>query len=63
MSGGQATTFVCPNGLRNVAVPIQEEDATVAYVIGGRVYSHDTEYQKYSSMETSSGSYCTDEMF
>ena len=47
MSGGQATTFVCPNGLRNVAVPIQEEDATVAYVIGGRVYSHDTEYQKY----------------
>ena len=47
MNGGQEPSFVCPNGLKNIAVPIQEGDATVAYVIGGRVYSHETEYQKY----------------
>ncbi len=45
MRGEQAATFICPNGLKNIVVPIQEEDTTVAYIIGSRVYSPDTEYQ------------------
>lgn len=47
MCSEQAKTFVCPNGLKNIVVPIMEEDAVVAYIIGSRVYSGDTEYQKY----------------
>lgn len=47
MRDGEEATFVCPNGLKNIAVPIKEDENTVAYVIGSRVYSHTTEYQKY----------------
>ena len=47
MQGEQTTSFVCPNGLKNIVVPIQEDEETVAYIIGSRVYSQDTEYQKY----------------
>lgn len=43
----ESGAFVCPNGLCNIIVPIWEENAVVAYVIGGRAYSHETEYQKY----------------
>lgn len=47
MQNTNSATSVCPNGLRNIVVPIKEENTTVAYVIGGRVYSRDTEFQKY----------------
>ena len=47
MHSGDANRFVCPNGLINIVVPITEDDFPVAYVIGGRVYSQETEYQKY----------------
>lgn len=39
--------FECPNGLKNVVIPIKEGEETVAFVIGARVYCRDTEYQKY----------------
>jgi K+-sensing histidine kinase KdpD len=42
-----AERFVCPNGLVNVLEPVLEDDTPVAYVVGSRVYSHETEYQKY----------------
>ena len=47
MEHEEHASFVCPNGLHNVVVPITEKDVPVAYVVGSRVYSKDTEYQKY----------------
>ena len=47
INSGRGDTFVCPNGLKNVVVPILDGDTPAAYVIGGRVYSRETEYQKF----------------
>lgn len=47
MASEKEETFVCPRGLKNIVIPITEEDETVAYVVGCHVYSGETEYQKY----------------
>ena len=47
MRSGEANSFVCKNGLIDMIAPIKEDDVPVAYVVGCRVYSRETEYQKY----------------
>ena len=47
MASEKEETFVCPRGLKNIVIPITEEDETVSYVVGCHVYSGETEYQKY----------------
>jgi signal transduction histidine kinase len=39
--------FVCRYGLENIYLPVKMQDETLGYVAGMRVYSHDSEYQKY----------------
>lgn len=40
-------SFVCKYGLENILLPIKVEDEILGYIGGMRVYSQDTEYQKY----------------
>ncbi|MCG8484090.1 MAG: histidine kinase [Clostridia bacterium] len=44
---GEEGTFVCQYGLENILLPITVHDETLGYIAGMRVYSQDTEYQKY----------------
>ncbi|WHY02499.1 histidine kinase [Neobacillus sp. DY30] len=44
---GEKGRFICHYGLHNIFIPIKKNDETVGFVSGMKVYSQDTEYQKY----------------
>lgn len=44
---GKEGTFVCRHGLENIILPIKVNNETIGYLGGMRVYSQDSEYQKY----------------
>ncbi|MDP4105906.1 MAG: histidine kinase [Bacillota bacterium] len=39
--------FICQYGLENIFLPVKMHDETLGYIAGMRVYSQDSEYQKY----------------
>ncbi len=44
---GEEGRFICHYGLHNIFIPIKKNDETVGFVSGMKVYSQDTEFQKY----------------
>lgn len=40
-------SFVCRHGLENILIAIKDNDKTVGYIGGMRIYSQNSEYQKY----------------
>lgn len=47
IQSGEEGNFICRHGLENILFPIKVKDKILGYVGGMRVYSQDTEYQKY----------------
>jgi ligand-binding sensor protein len=44
---GEGDRFICRYGLENILLPVDINNQTIGYVVGGQVYSTDSEYQKY----------------
>ena len=44
---GEGDRFICRYGLENILLPVDINSQTIGYVVGGQVYSTDSEYQKY----------------
>lgn len=47
LKSGKKDRFTCQNGLANILLPVEINNETLGYVVGARVYSPDSEYQKY----------------
>lgn len=47
LKSGKKDRFTCQNGLSNILLPVEINNETLGYVAGARVYSPDSEYQKY----------------
>ncbi len=47
LKGGKGERFICRYGLANILLPVDVNKHTIGYVVGGQVYSPDSEYQKY----------------
>ncbi|MBM7854160.1 sensor histidine kinase YesM [Desulfohalotomaculum tongense] len=44
---GERNRFTCRYGLVNIILPVDINNQTVGYIVGGQVYLTDSEYQKY----------------
>ncbi len=47
LAAGYEGSFVCQHGLVNILLPIKMDNDILGYIAGMRIFSQDTEYQKY----------------